>query len=577
MSEMTWRQLRDLDCGPVRDLGAAWKAHAEAMTEQTERVRADVVEGHLGPDHFASDTADLVREQLGLTADRFDDDLSDYATVRVATTLMEAADALEAEQRELGELIPLIESHGLEIEGDPGGYGVGMGGGLKWSIARLDPPQWLCDRVGVAKPDGVLDPARLESLFNVGDLIASASGLADQYGDWLRAIMSRAHDADDEAAAALSAMREHPPGLPPRLGASYGDLIGDYRSGLGGEAAEELEAIAGGDAELSPEQVSQWWEGLSETERDSLIERHPEWVGPVDGIPVDDRDTANRAWLDERIERLEPGDATRDDLIRLRDRITEADGSPAAYDETGQPYYLLGFGTEGSGQAIVAIGDPDSADNVNTYVPGTGGGLAGATGLLNRAEAMAFDADRYGTGAETATVMWMGYDAPDGLLEATDDRWAREGSEGLESFTRGLRATGEGDGANLTLTGHSYGSTMVGTAASTEGVDADNVVFVGSPGVGTDTASALGVDEDDVWATRNDQDAIEYGMVHGTDPTAAEFGGNEFTSDAPRENSEWWRFWEAPIGNHSSYWDEENEISRKNQSLIVTGQSEGVR
>ncbi|GAB3993307.1 hypothetical protein GCM10029992_04620 [Glycomyces albus] len=372
MSEMTWQQLRDLDCGSVRDLGATWKAHAEAMTEQTERVRADVIEGHLGPDHFESDTADLVREQLGLTADRFDDDLSDYATVRLATTLMETADALEAEQGELGELIPLIESHGLEIEGDPGGYDVGMTGDLQWAIARLDPPQWLCDRVGVAKPDGVLDPARLESLFNVGDLIASASGLADQYGDWLRAIMSRAHDADAEAAAALSAMRDDPPGLPPRLGASYDDLIGDYRTGLNGEVADEMEAIANGESDMSPEQVNQWWEDLSDAERAALIDRHPEWVGPVDGIPADDRDAAGRAWLDDRIERLEPGDPARDDLLRLRDRITDADGSPASYGETGQPYYLLGFGTEGSGQAIVSIGDPDAADNVNTYVPGTG-------------------------------------------------------------------------------------------------------------------------------------------------------------------------------------------------------------
>jgi SAM-dependent methyltransferase len=62
------------------------------------------------------------------------------------------------------------------------------------------------------------------------------------------------------------------------------------------------------------------------------------------------------------------------------------------------------------------------------------------------------------------------YDAPDDLLEATDSKWAREGSDELESFTKGLRATDQGDPANLTLTGHSYGTTMVGTAATTEGV-----------------------------------------------------------------------------------------------------------
>jgi pimeloyl-ACP methyl ester carboxylesterase len=426
--------------------------------------------------------------------------------------------------------------------------------------------------------------------------------------------MSRARDADEEAAAALSEMRENPTELPPQLGATYDDLVDDYKDAVTEEVADEARAIAEGTSGLSPEQVNEWWEHLSDTERQALIDEHPAWVGPVDGIPVEARDTANRTLLDTEIDGLgdqiaakeqalqgmdpesdeyeqaktELDDLKQDktDLARLQDRITDDDGSPAASSQTGQDYHLLGFDTEGSGKAIVAIGNPDTADNVNTYVPGTGSSLSGSGGLLNRADTMAFDAQRLGGGDETATVMWLGYDAPDTLIEATDGRWAEGGADDLESFTKGLRATAEGEPANLSLTGHSYGSTMVGTAAAQQGVEADNLILVASPGTSVDTASALGVDENHVWATRNDEDAIQYGPVHGEAPVNDEFGANTFTSDSPREASSPWRFWEGATENHSSYWDQDdpntpaneaNDISRDNQAYIVTGQEARVR
>ncbi|WP_091037733.1 alpha/beta hydrolase [Glycomyces harbinensis] len=602
---MTWQQLRDLDCGAIRALGDGWKSYVDAMLDQTERLRTDVVDGHLAVEHYESDTAARVREQIGLTADRYEDDLSDYASTRIATTLHEAADAFEAEQGEIKELVPLIAAHDFEIEGDPAEYDVNLSGELHRAILTTDPPQWLCDMVGIAKPAGAFDLDRLKVLFNGVDLYGTAIGLAGQYQDWLRAVMSRTRDADDEAAAALTEMREHPTELPPRLGAAYDELVGDYREAVSEEVAAEAKAIAEGTSGMSPEQVNQWWDHLSDSERDALVEDHPGWVGPVDGIPTGPRDTANRSLLDREIdgldaqiadkERLLAGtdpesdeyetlteavDGLKDDradLGRLHDRITDDDGGPAASSQTGQPFNLLGFDTEGGGRAVIAIGDPDGADNVNTYVPGTGNSLGTAGGLLSRAETMAFDAQRLGGGDDTATVMWLGYDTPDDLVQATDAAFAREGARDLESFTKGLRATADGDPANLTVTGHSYGTTMVGTAAASEGLPADNLVMIASPGTGVDTASALGADEDRVWATVNRDDPIRYAPVHGMDPTEDGFGANTFTSDAPAESSEWWKFWEGPIADHSSYWDENNGISRDNQAYIVTGNEAGVR
>ncbi|WP_335989632.1 alpha/beta hydrolase [Glycomyces sp. MUSA5-2] len=594
---MSWKDLRDLECANLRYVGNLWTTYATAMVEQTERLRTDVVDGHLSTDHYESDTADLVREQIGLIGGRFEDDLSDYATIRIATTMLEAADALAAEQLELRELASLIEDHDFEIEGGPHEYEVNPSAGLHQAIwVQLDPPQWLCDRIGMEKSSGWYDLlSQAEALGRVKDLYDSANELCAQYQDWLRAIMSRAHDADDDAAAALSTMRENPPELPPHFGATYDDLIDDYKTALTEETAAEMEAIANGHTDMSPEQVNQWWEDLTDAEREALIAEHPEWVGPTDGIPTDARDTANRTNLDNEIDSLDDQIAAieaqlagargydegesvdynalqaelaelqrdRDDLASLHDRITDDEGNPASYYETGQPYYLLGFGTEGSGQAIVSIGNPDTADNVNAYVPGTTADLGGASGgLMGRTETMAYDAWRMAPEEATATVLWLGYDAPDSVMpEATQSEWAEGAAEDLESFTQGIRATAEDEPSNLTLTGHSYGTTVIGTAAASEGVEADNLVLVASPGVSVDTADALGVGAGNVYATTNTLDVINWGAVHGMDPNDEAFGANSFHSD----------FGRATDNNHSTYWNDTNQTGRTTMAEIITG------
>jgi len=594
MSDMSWKDLRDLDCATLRNTGNLWKSYTAAMVEQTERLRSDVVEGHLRIDNYESETADTVREQIGLINGRFEDDLSDYADIRLANTMLEAADAIEAEQQELRELIGLIEDHEFEIEGDRHEYEVNPSAALHRAIWALDPPQWLCDRVGIDKSSAWYDiGSQAEALVNIDPVYDSAKELAGQYQDWLRAVMSRTHDADDDAAAALSAMREQPPELPPQFGATYDDRIGDYKTALSEEVASEMEAIADGDSDMSPQQVNEWWDDLTDTEREALIAEHPEWVGPTDGIPTEARDAANRVVLaneigslgeqitslqeeadsvlalgdlnqmtryDEIMDEIAELEEDRSGLTALQDRITD-DGNPAVYSDTNQPYFLLGFGTEGSGQAIVSIGNPDTAANVNTYVPGTTADVGGAAGgLMDRTETMAYDAYALGSGGDTATVLWLGYDAPDSVLpEATESKWAEDAADDLESFTQGIRATS--DDANLTLTGHSYGTTVIGTAAANEGVEADNLVLVASPGASVDTADALGVGSENVYATTNDLDVIQFGAVHGGDPTSEEFGGSSFQSDpgSPSAN------------NHSTYWDDTNQIGRDSMAAIVTG------
>lgn len=223
---------------------------------------------------------------------------------------------------------------------------------------------------------------------------------------------------------------------------------------------------------------------------------------------------------------------------------------------------------------------------------------------------MFYDASEAGKPATTASVLWLGYDAPDTVAHATSPTYAEDAASSLSSFTDGLRATYQDSQANLTMTGHSYGSTTIGIAARDEGLNVDNMIFIGSPGVGVDTATDLKIDPENVWASRNEEDIIGTAtednqhmaagaaetwwtgpgmlvgagigyltadhdeMVLGTDPTADSCGGNTFTSDASREGS--WVPGSEQLDNHKAYFDEGN-VARDNMAYIITGQPEEVK
>lgn len=83
------------------------------------------------------------------------------------------------------------------------------------------------------------------------------------------------------------------------------------------------------------------------------------WVGEAA-----DAASKRRTAVVDRMEQIVAGvAATRSGLMRAAD----------------ERHYLLGFDSGGDGRAIVAKGNPDTADNVATFVPGTGADLAGPT------------------------------------------------------------------------------------------------------------------------------------------------------------------------------------------------------
>lgn len=297
-----------------------------------------------------------------------------------------------------------------------------------------------------------------------------------------------------------------------------------------------------------PAAVKEYWDQLSPAERERLIHEHPDLVGSLDGVPCVARDAANRLTLEsvlartraeiaavgpEPPKRVVAGRGTvvnpewtrwQEQLAPLRDRLAGLEAvHKRLYEQntdSADPHhaYLLGLNTAGRGQAIVAVGNPDTAANVITYVPGTGSHLGNIGGDIDRSDRMVNAADRASQSHATASITWVGYDAPAQIPDAASTDYAKNAEPALQRFETGLRVTHEGAPAHSTVIGHSYGTTTVGFAMRDGGLPVDDVIFVGSPGVGVDHASDLGIDPGHVYSGTAANDPIQLARTDPSNP-----------------------------------------------------------
>jgi hypothetical protein len=341
-----------------------------------------------------------------------------------------------------------------------------------------------------------------------------------------------------------------------------------------------------------PSVVNLWWTSMTEEEQERAVRDHPGLLRELDGIPAAVRDRLNRDHLDGEIERFEEMIAERDEEIRdmaargsngsaaialsmsaddtLDNQLTELKELRDSLEDENNDRYLLALDTGGDGRAIVANGNPDTADNVATLVPGTTTTWESINDQVGRGDNLVESATTADPDGDHSVISWIGYDAPS-VLEAAFEGRAEGAVAELSSFQEGLRATHQGQPSNNTVIGHSYGTTVVGhTAQSGAGLDADSVVLVGSPGVNTDHAAYLNLPAENVHVSTAANDGITHltGFTHGMDPTDPEFGANEFESNAGGVGGSW------PLGPaHSEYFDPRTK-SLLHMGRVIAGQTE---
>lgn len=367
-------------------------------------------------------------------------------------------------------------------------------------------------------------------------------------------------------------------------------------------ADEALDSMPGPGA--SQAAVNAWWDGLTDEKQLAVIAASPGSIGNRDGIPPWARAAANTVALDRDLAEWEHLDelgvltdeertwwanarATDTALVKVRATV-----DPVTNDPVPAQLYLYdptAFG--GDGAVAIAAGDLGAADNVAVTVPGFGTDAGSAPFQAERVRAL-YESTRFLAPEEsTATMLWIGYDAPDNPPWEGDGDWsevlseghATAGGERLADLLGGLRASRNGEPAHLTAIGHSYGSTTLGHAAHDHGVPVDDLVVVGSPGLGGDTdgAAGTGVDPDHVWAGANSRDPIadlsNHGWVHletlgggglGDDPAEDDFGAIRFQAESTTRAPD--AFGIDAFADHSKYFDHGSE-SLYNISQVVVG------
>jgi uncharacterized protein YukE len=359
---------------------------------------------------------------------------------------------------------------------------------------------------------------------------------------------------------------------------------------------------------MASDERARWWASLSPEERDAVIQEFPEYIGPGLGIPGTARDVANRQMIHRDVLQsraiidttaaVGPGRADGPGVKEAKKTLENAEATlrgletAEEYADGKVPVQLLlydprAFG--GDGKGAISIGNIDTAKNVAFNVPGMTTTVGGSMVSNVENAGRLFDAAD-GTNGNTASVAWIGYDAPSGplggLTEVPSSAQADAGgdllADELEGFTAsrdqlGLgQGTGPDDHLNLSVIGHSYGSTTVSYAGDEGRLadDVDSVTLIGSPGAGPiDHASEFGIGNENVYVGAASNDPVTWigpnlgPVALGTDPAMDTFEATRFQAQGGST--------QFPIGPHSSYYEEDSESIQALRSIVL-GEGEAI-
>ncbi|MFE9853756.1 alpha/beta hydrolase [Streptomyces sp. NPDC005780] len=589
-SGLTWAQLRDLNCAELEGAADGWGKASNRADAGRDRIEKQLLNGLRETQQGAA--ADAAVGRLRQLSRNLQYVYTECGLVR--TTLNSLAHEMKAQQRALREALEDAQALRFTVHADgsvtypEAGEGLVDGRPLAGGTASAKGAPGLLPPSGLVAPNPNTAKAQ-----DIADRVAKAVRTAAEV-DWRFARILRKLKAEEGLK------------VPDR---TWTDAAGD---------AAVVRDVAGGylksgiPYDASPAARREWWAGLTDEQREEYLAVYPDQIGNLDGIPALVRDTANRDNLQLLIGKLEGRDGERAETqlagLREIDRQLQARRQP--------PMYLLGIGDEGNGRAIVSYGNPDTARNVSAYVPGLNTSLDAdfAKNDLKRARDTAIGMQRHDP--SSAAIVWLGYDAPqspdgwDGLDVMGDER-AERGGTAFHQFMGGVSATNENEDPHMTAIGHSYGSRTVGAATQQGGgiPGVDDIVLVGSPGVGVDRADELGVGKEHVFVGAAENDVVTklpskpqgavgaVGMAvagpagayllgevadkeddelwFGQDPASEAFGARRFpVGDGPRLVGGQG----LSIDAHSQYFDPDRDASSANSiALVAAGQSRRLK
>ncbi|WP_406013913.1 alpha/beta hydrolase family protein [Streptomyces sp. NBC_00984] len=601
---LTWAQLRDLKCGELEGAADGWGKASNRADAGRDRIETQLLNGLRDTQHGEAARAAVGR--LRQMSRNLSYVYTECGLLR--TTLNSMAHELRAQQRALREALDDAESLKLTVHADgsvtypAAGEGLIDGKPLPGGTAVVGGAA-----PGLHAPSPLVAPnPNVAKAQDIADRVAKAVRTAAEI-DWRYARILRKLKAEEGLKVPDS---------------TWQDTAGDAAAVRDAARGYLKDAIP---RDASPAERKAWWSGLTDEQREEYLAVYPDQIGNLDGIPALVRDAANRDNIQLLMGKLEGRDDAKSEtqLAALREIDRQLRGAP---EPGAPPMYLLGISDEGLGRAIVSFGDPDSSRNVAAYVPGLGTSLdeSFARNDIERARSTAIGAR--GMDPSSASIVWLGYDPPQlpaekiqENLAVMSDRDARIGAPAYSKFMDGLSVTNGNPDPHMTAIGHSYGSLTVGVAARSEGgiPGVDDIVLLGSPGTGAETADDLKVGKGHVYVGSAENDPVtklpnhvealgtvegfktgfgsqslpetgvaagvvgagmgyllgdagtrESQIYYGTDPARAEFGAQRIrVDDGPRPFIDG-----GPVDAHSNYFDpEKDEESARNVAKVVSG------
>ncbi|MGW5739403.1 MULTISPECIES: alpha/beta hydrolase [Streptomyces] len=575
---------------------------------------AEAAEGYRRTSDMASAARDHIANQIAVAMRK---SLKGKASAAAINQLTELGQNFHYTQTECGLVSSALDAFSYEMEAaqgkldgaladaKAGGLTVNADGSVSY------PPGGEKDKEGKTPEGGKATGLMDDTASAVGRQAANfdpnpKARLAQDCADMIATALKEATEADTKWAPKLRALKADDD-----LTVSdrdWADVSSDTK-GVQAAGKEYLDSLPQPPEKGAPKANAEWWKGLDADEKAAWISMRPDSVGNLDGLPATVRDEANRMVLAEargtaQVEydtwlKKHPEPTRHSDYINpmtgtimkgvkvdspewkeweearksAHKSIDGMDAIQNRFDQTGTKglpeAYLLGFSTDGDGRAILANGNPDTADHQAVYVPGTKAELGSIEGDINRSVNVWKSADDKADGRSVSTITWLGYDAPDAVVkDATFDHYAYDGAPALNRFNDGLEASHTGDTTpHRTVIGHSYGTTLIGAAAQTGDLNADDIIFAGSPGVRVSGADEMDVPKGHVWNEAATWDAVPdlgravHGGYHVVIPSDPSFGANQMITDTE---------------GHSGYWDEGSR-SLQNQAMVVVGNGDDVK